>query len=130
MEGQGVAASAASEAGRHSEPGAGAIAGADFDDPGVTHVTSDTTGGGEGQRQNGDDTLVIPALGRPEAPGSGTAVPFTGPAEALPPPPGAANSPASTPPPVSEPSADQSPAVQPPPAQPAPAQPPASQPPP
>src|SRR3984957_18629224 len=71
MEGQGVAASAASEAGRHGEPGAGAIAAADFDDPGVTHVSSDTTDGGEGQRRNGDDTLVIPALGRPEVPGSG-----------------------------------------------------------
>ena len=98
MEGQGVTASAASEAGRHGEPGAGAIAAADFDDPGVTHVTSDTTGGGEGQRQNGDDTLVIPAPGRPEVPGSGPAVPFAGPAESGPRPPGSANSPASPPP--------------------------------
>src|SRR5580700_5560144 len=71
MEGQGVAASAASEAGRHGEPGAGAVVAADFDDPGVSHVTSDTSGGGEGQRRNGDDTLVMPALGRPDAPGEG-----------------------------------------------------------
>src|SRR5271156_6068367 len=71
MEGQGVAASAASEAGRHGEPGAGAVVAADFDDPGVSHVTSDTSGGGEGQRRNGGDTLVKPALGRPEAPGPG-----------------------------------------------------------
>jgi energy-coupling factor transporter ATP-binding protein EcfA2 len=67
MEGQGVAASPASEAGRNGEPGAGAIVAADFDDPGVSHVTGDVSGGGEGQRRNGDDTLVIPALGRPEA---------------------------------------------------------------
>ena len=71
MEGQGVAASAAFEAGRHSEPGAGAVVAADFDDPGVSHVTSDTSGGGEGQWRNGDDTIVMPALGRPEAPGPG-----------------------------------------------------------
>src|ERR1700732_1797338 len=69
MEGQGVAGAAASEAGRHGEPGAGAVVAADFDDPGVSHVTGDTSGGGEGQRRNGDDTLVMPALGRPEAPG-------------------------------------------------------------
>src|ERR1700722_14033150 len=87
MEGQGVSASAASEAGRHGEPGAGAIAAADLDDPGVTHATSDTTDGGEGQRRNGDDTLVIPALGRPEVNGSSSEVPFAGPAEWLPQPP-------------------------------------------
>src|SRR5580700_4010534 len=68
MEGQGVAASAASEAGRHGESGAGAVVATDFDDPGVSHVTSDTSGGGEGQWRNGDDTIVMPALGRPEVP--------------------------------------------------------------
>ena len=68
MEGQGVAASAASEAGRHGEPGAGAVVAADFEDPGVSHVTSDASGGGDGQRRNGDDTLVMPAFGRPEEP--------------------------------------------------------------
>src|SRR5580692_11778025 len=71
MEGQGVAASAASEAGRRGEPGAGAVAAADFDDPGVSHVTGDTSGGGEGQWRNGDDTIVMPALGRPEVPDPG-----------------------------------------------------------
>src|SRR5271169_4810585 len=80
MEGQGVAASAASEAGRHGDPGVGAVAAADFDDPGVSHVTSDTSGGGEGQGRNGDDTLVMPALGRPEASGPGPAGPVGSPA--------------------------------------------------
>src|SRR5580693_5864055 len=71
MEGQGVAASAASEAGRHGESGAGAVVATDFDDPGVSHVTGDTSGGGEGQWRNGDDTIVMPALGRPEDPDPG-----------------------------------------------------------
>ena len=66
MEGQGVAASAASEAGRHGEPGAGAVVAAECDDPGASHVISDASGGGEGQQRNGDDTLVMPALGRPD----------------------------------------------------------------
>src|ERR1700723_1449072 len=127
MEGQGVAASAASEAGRHGEPGAGAIVAADFDDPGVTHVTSDTTDGGEGQRRNGDDTLVIPALGRPEVPGSSSAVPFAGPAESLPQPPGSASSPTPSPPSAPQPAPAQPLPAQPAPAQPLPAQP-ASQP--
>ena len=74
MEGQGVAASAASEAGRTSEPAVGAVVAAGFDDPGVSHAISDDSGSGDGQRHNGDDTVVIPALGRPEAsePGPGT----------------------------------------------------------
>ena len=94
MEGQGVAASAASEAGRNGEPGVGAVVAAGFDDPGVGHVTSDDSGGGEGQRHDGDDiTLVMPALGRPEAsepsPGTspaGSADAPSGPAEPSQPP--------------------------------------------
>ena len=106
MEGQGVAASAASEAGQNGEPGAGAIVAADFDDPGVSHVTDEVSGGGEGQWRNGDDTLVMPALGRPEAsePGPDTPPPPVGssapppadapPAADRPPPPAAAEQPA------------------------------------
>jgi energy-coupling factor transporter ATP-binding protein EcfA2 len=81
MEGQGVAASAASEAGRHGEPGAGAVVAADFADPGVSHVSSDASGGEEGQRRNGDDTLVMPALGRPDTPEPGAAAQPDVPAE-------------------------------------------------
>jgi energy-coupling factor transporter ATP-binding protein EcfA2 len=60
MEGQGLAASAASQAGRPDEPALGAVVAADFDDPGVSHVTSDIPENSESQRRSGDDTVVIP----------------------------------------------------------------------
>jgi energy-coupling factor transporter ATP-binding protein EcfA2 len=73
MEGQGGAASAASKAGRRgNDPGAGAVVAAEFDDPGVSHVTSDVAEADEGRRQGGDDTIVIPAVDRPEAPAPDT----------------------------------------------------------
>jgi energy-coupling factor transporter ATP-binding protein EcfA2 len=80
MEGQGVTASAASQAGQNGEPAQGAVEAAEFDDPAVSRVTSDDSGDDEGKRWNGDDTVVIPAFGsvqslpqaqEPQPPGSG-----------------------------------------------------------
>ena len=64
MEGQGVAASSASAAGRKGQSGAGGVAAAD---PGENHVTSDVEDGGEGRGVNGDDSHVIVTPGYPEA---------------------------------------------------------------
>ena len=59
MEGQDVTASAAPQAGRNGEPVPGVVVAAEFDDPTVSHVSGDD----EGQRWNGDDTVVMPAFG-------------------------------------------------------------------
>ena len=67
MEGQGVAASAASAASGRGESGPGAGVAADFDHPAGNYVTSDTTGGSEGQGCNGDDSYVMVASGYPKA---------------------------------------------------------------
>jgi len=67
MEGQGVAASSASAAGRQGEPGSGAVAAAEFGHPADTNVTSDIKGGGEGRGRNGDDNHVMITPGHPEA---------------------------------------------------------------
>jgi energy-coupling factor transporter ATP-binding protein EcfA2 len=66
MEGQGGAVSSASAAGRQGKSGLGAAVAAEFDDPGVNHVSSDLAGGGESQEFSGDDTLVMAAIGDPE----------------------------------------------------------------
>src|SRR2546427_311810 len=67
MEGQGVAASSASAAGRRGEPGSGAVAAAEFGHSADTNVTSDIKGGGEGWGRNGDDNHVMVTPGHPEA---------------------------------------------------------------
>ena len=67
MEGQGVTASAASAADRNGGSGRSAVAAAELDDPGMSHVTGDVVDNGEGQRSNEDDTVVIPAVGQSEA---------------------------------------------------------------
>src|SRR5690242_20309651 len=56
MEGQGVAASSASAAGRQGQYG-----------PAETQVTSDITRGGEGRGRTGDDSHVMMEPGYPEA---------------------------------------------------------------
>jgi len=67
MEGQGVAASSATAAGRQGEPGAGHVAAAGFSHPAETFVASGITDDGEGQGLNGDDDHVMAAPGHPEA---------------------------------------------------------------
>src|SRR5271169_4505109 len=64
MEGQGVAASAASAAGE-SGPGAGVAA--ELDHPAENQMTSDIADGGTGQGRNRDDSQVTVAPGYPEA---------------------------------------------------------------
>src|SRR6267154_3346372 len=75
MEGQGVAASSASAAGRQVEPGSGAVAAAEFGHPADTYVTSDITGGGEGRGRNGDDSYVMVASDHPEESSQDAGVP-------------------------------------------------------
>ena len=67
MEGQGVAASSASAAGRHGQSGVGAVAAAELSDSDENRVTSDIADGGEGRGVNGDDSHVTVAPGYPEA---------------------------------------------------------------
>src|SRR6185437_1442986 len=66
MEGQGVAASSASAAGRQGQYG-----------PAETHVTSDITCGGEGRGRTGDDSHVMMEPGYPEASFQDDGVPQT-----------------------------------------------------
>jgi energy-coupling factor transporter ATP-binding protein EcfA2 len=67
MEGQGVAASAASAADGPGESGPGAGVAAELDHPAENHVTGDIADGGEGQERNVDDSNVTVAPGYPEA---------------------------------------------------------------
>src|SRR3974390_1360264 len=85
MEGQGVTASASSAADRNGESGRSAVAAAEFDDPGVSRVAGEAVGDGEGQRSNEADTVVIPAIGQPEAPVPGAAVSPESPVRSEPP---------------------------------------------
>src|ERR1700750_930705 len=66
MEGQGVAASSASAAGRQGQYG-----------PAGTHVTSDITRGGEGRGRTGDDSYVMMDSRYPEASSQDDGVPQT-----------------------------------------------------
>jgi energy-coupling factor transporter ATP-binding protein EcfA2 len=66
MEGQGVAASAASAADGRSESGPGAGVAAELDHPAENHVTGDIADRGEGQERNEDDSHVMVAAGYPE----------------------------------------------------------------
>jgi hypothetical protein len=67
MEGQGVAASAASAAGGRGESGPGAGVAAELDHAAENHVISDIADGGEDQGRNGDDSHVMVAPGYPGA---------------------------------------------------------------
>ncbi len=79
MEGQGVAASAASGAGEHAESGQGAVAAEldhlALDHPAENHVTSDIADGGEGLGRNRDDSHVMVTPGHPEASGQDASMP-------------------------------------------------------
>src|ERR1700750_3460900 len=66
MEGQGVAASSASAAGRQGQYGSAG-----------THVTSDTPRGGEGGGRTGDDSHVVMESGYPEASFQDDGMPLT-----------------------------------------------------
>ncbi len=66
MEGQCVAASAASAADGRSESGPDAGVAAELDRPAENHVTGDIADRGEGQERNGDDSHVMVAPGYPE----------------------------------------------------------------